>query len=153
MHQDKWLKYSFFKNRFTAFENEDKTISERNNLESSIVEAMCIYISRYKLPWAAGCGCIEKSNYSPVTLLLWKNRFFFYHSVIHISRKEKSFASLRSHQLKQCNFSQKQGKSKDEIRTLWVIAFSLFYFGNTTSVSYPLFKDIQNWIPCIFIKD
>lgn len=44
MHQDKWLKYYFFKNRFTAFENEDKTISERNNLESSIVEAMCIYI-------------------------------------------------------------------------------------------------------------
>lgn len=128
-------------------------ISERNNLEASIAETMFIYISRYKVPRAPGCDFIEKSNYSPVTLLLWKKLIFFYHSVMHISRKEKSFASLRSHQLKQCNFSREQGKSKDEIRTLWVIAFSLFYFGSITSVSYPLFKDIQNLIPCIFIKD
>lgn len=32
MHQDKWLKYSFFKKK--AFENEDKTISERKKKNS-----------------------------------------------------------------------------------------------------------------------
>lgn len=76
-----------------------------------------------------------------------------YQPVIQVTRKEKSFASLRSHQMKQCNSSQEQGKSRYEIRTLWVIACSLFYFGSITSVSYHLFKDIQNWILHIFIKD
>lgn len=101
-----------------------------------------------------GYGPMEKSNYPPTTLLLLnKEVCSIYQPVIQVRGKEKFCASLRSHQMKQCNSSQEQGKSRDEIRTLWVIACSLFCFRSTTSVSYPLFKDIHNWIPCIFIKD
>jgi len=81
--------------------------------------------------------------------------YYYFHLCNPGTQEKKTSSSLRSHQMKQCNSSQEQGK-KDVIRTLWLIACSILgvqhlqvtLYSRIFRIEFLLYSSRANPSPC-----